>query len=218
MLVDHAGKEEDLEPGIEFTYRGKTKTLRIGNVDYPHEYFGVPSSEQDRDTVVFRVSNLSDMIGALKAGDLRQLREDIVEEIAIADGVSLPQELVSIANQIIRSRRILDLPEDWDGEGSPSFEEVTWWWAAWFITRMSRTFWNETKTILPTPSIYEGPEGSIDIVWRNDKRRLLINIEAPPSNRLTYSGLDTDDPDLVFNGNEFVTRMGDWIVRWLMLR
>src|SRR5262249_55164350 len=41
-------------------------------------------------------------------------------------GIEVPRELCPIADAIERSRGMLDLEDDWDGEGSPAYQQEDW--------------------------------------------------------------------------------------------
>jgi hypothetical protein len=91
-----------------------------------------------------------------------------------------------IEQAITSSLRILDLGEDWDDEGSSSYERTTWERAVANLRSLqdlARMFGRS----IPAPIIAPAGNGSIDLYWRDDAGTLLINI--PPGQRsVTYHG------------------------------
>jgi hypothetical protein len=98
--------------------------------------------------------------------------------------------LAELLHAIEASRRILDLPDDWDGAGSPAFEEATWERAADFLRRRASALWEREGLALPVPQILPGPESSIDIHWQGSRRELLINIPSDNAAPITFYGDD----------------------------
>jgi hypothetical protein len=88
------------------------------------------------------------------------------------------------------SRHILELPEDWDGEGSPAFQEETWDRAADFLVHQAGALWDRNGLVLPVPRLLPGPGASIDIHWRSPRRELLINIPSDQAAPITFYGDD----------------------------
>lgn len=95
-----------------------------------------------------------------------------------------------LLSAIDESRRILDLPEDWDGEGSPAFMEDTWDRATDFLLHCESVLWNGASRSLPAPQILPGPDSSIDIHWQSSRRELLINIPDHRDAPITFYGDD----------------------------
>ena len=89
------------------------------------------------------------------------------------------------------ARMLLQLGDDWDGEGSAGYADGT-------IGRMNEffrqhegflfRFWGYSMTI---PDIGSGPSDSVDIYWNNEHGSLLVNIPASAGQSATYSGSDT---------------------------
>jgi hypothetical protein len=98
--------------------------------------------------------------------------------------------LDDVYGAIEESRRILDLPDDWDSEGSPAFAEATWLRAADFLRRCASALWDRESSVLPVPQILPGPESSIDIHWQGSRRELLLNIPSDNDAPITFYGDD----------------------------
>lgn len=98
--------------------------------------------------------------------------------------------LDDLFSAIETSRRILDLPDDWDGAGSPAFAEATWQRAADFLRRCATTLWGREGRAVPVPQILPGPDSSIDIHWQSSQRELLINIPSDNDAPITFYGDD----------------------------
>jgi hypothetical protein len=98
--------------------------------------------------------------------------------------------LADLYRAIEASRRILDLPDDWDGAGSPAFAEPTWEKAADFLRRHASALWDRDGLALPIPQILPGPESGIDLHWQSSRRELLINIPSDNAAPITFYGDD----------------------------
>ena len=88
--------------------------------------------------------------------------------------------LADLMCEISRSREILALPDDWNDEGAPRFDEATWERATDFLKHHARLLLVRSGVTLPTPRILPGSNGGIDLHWETDLRELLINV--PPGN------------------------------------
>ena len=123
-----------------------------------------------------------------------------------------------LAQAIQRSRRILELGDDWDEEGSPGYSEETWSRAVEFLTVSKRRYWKETKKPVLVPTISPGPYGSIDLHWKTPNRELLINIPRNPEEPVSYYGDDRKDgTQNAIRGKSLDTSQYErWIFDWLM--
>lgn len=95
-----------------------------------------------------------------------------------------------LAAEIDASRSMLELEDDWDGEGSPGYDEATWRRAVDFLVRNALRLNNEYGVALQSPRIRKGPRGSIDLHWRMPNRELLVNIPAKYGVPADYYGDD----------------------------
>lgn len=91
---------------------------------------------------------------------------------------SIPQKIqpADFDNAIQSSRWLLDLKDDWDGEGSPAYSEATWLKATKFLRDFVASLSTVYDVNIGLPKIGAGPQGSIDLHWKNDQFELLINI------------------------------------------
>lgn len=96
----------------------------------------------------------------------------------------------NLEHAIAASRSILDLSDDWDGEGARPFREATWLRAAAFLRDQAA----QAVTFgirLPVPFIGAGPgDGSIDLLWRIEGFELLANVPEDPQAPVTFYGDD----------------------------
>lgn len=126
------------------------------------------------------------------SGFLRQLLEDARSESPVSEGASIalptkpesllgiaiPRALDSVAEAVRASRNLVELRDDWDGEGSPGYSEVVWERASRFVLNNALKLWRENGRVIPPPAIYPGPDGSIDLLWESGESTLLVNV--PP--------------------------------------
>ena len=138
---------------------------------------------------------------------------DRASETAVL-GHDLPPELAHLAVAAEASRAMLDLPEDWDGEGSPGYEDATWQRAVDFLLSNALRVWTEHGIAVPSPKVRKGPLGSIDLHWRTPSRELLINVPADPEATVDYYGDDGAGGHQV-KGTVDPAREGQQLLLWL---
>lgn len=86
---------------------------------------------------------------------------------------------------------ILELGEDWDGEGAPGYEQETLQRATELLGKIASCCWDFWGCAVSLPEINPADGGSLDLAWRGPVR-LLINVprgdEVPP----TFAALSPD--------------------------
>ena len=98
-------------------------------------------------------------------------------------------------NDLIEEARYLTkLDVDWDGEGSIPVSKETYENAKLFLHGLSN-YWlrNLSRDIIPLPHIGYGPEGSIDLYWKESLIDFVINIPNHPNSIATFYGDDQKD-------------------------
>lgn len=100
---------------------------------------------------------------------------------------TLPDTLLSLQKSIEKSKYILDLQANWDGEDAEAYTQNVWIKAVSFLCEFSIDIHNTFGKTPVTPNIYHGPEGSIDILWKTDNLNLLLNIPKDDQ-AATFSG------------------------------
>lgn len=106
---------------------------------------------------------------------------------------SLRPELHRIGQAIEASRTILDLVDDWDGEGSERYAEATWERAVDFLEKSAERLWDMHGLVLDPPKILAGPEGSIDLHWNHPAYEMLINFPSDESSPAAFYADDRGD-------------------------
>ena len=132
---------------------------------------------------------------------------------ASAVSQQLPLELQHLDVAIEESRELLERPDDWDGEGSPGYDEETWQRATGFLLANAVRLWNDYGVIIDAPEISPGPAGSIDLHWRSGRRELLINVPANPGMPAGFYG--DDRTGNAVKGQLDVTEENQWLLMWL---
>jgi len=122
--------------------------------------------------------------------------------------------LLSLEEAIDRSRSLLDLEEDWDGEGSAGYREETWLRMKSLLQRSASSCRNLAAGSMPVPTIGPAQDGSIDALWKRGRRMFLLNIPADPAEPATYSGMDGDRDTT--RGTLAAAGNGSWILAWVI--
>ena len=116
---------------------------------------------------------------------------EIGKEIIVSFGgkpiAQLPEELGGIAAAIEKSRYMLRLEKNFDGEQAEAFSPETWLKTVRFVAEYANWLFDLFGKTMAVPKIYHGPDGSIDVYWENKRFNLLINI-PPGSASATFYG------------------------------
>jgi len=96
--------------------------------------------------------------------------------------------LADIRAAFAKGRDMLAWADDWDGEGSPGYDEATWSRAREFLLEHAAHLWHSRQLAIPAPEILPGPAGSIDLEWRPPARELLLTIPAAPDGPIQFYG------------------------------
>lgn len=92
--------------------------------------------------------------------------------------ISIPFELRDLYQEINKSKYILDLSENHDDQGGDEYNEGTWKKAIIFLSKYISWIYTESGKIISSPKIFHGPDGSIDIQWKTNEFKLLINVPS----------------------------------------
>lgn len=140
------------------------------------------------------------------------LRSEASIEVA---GFVLPQALHAVADRLERSRTMLDLEEDWDGEGSRGYEEATWRRAATLVVTASVAHYRRGGSDVALPVITKGDDGSIDLQWRTPTRNILINVPADVDQRVSFFAHDRANLKRDLGGDLEPAANNEWLLAWL---
>lgn len=98
--------------------------------------------------------------------------------------------LAHILRVLRESQQILELKDDWDGEGSAGYTKAVWNRACKFVMHNATEALKRHATVIHAPKILPGPDGSIDIHWKTAARELLVNIPKDPNEPAEFYGDD----------------------------
>jgi hypothetical protein len=124
------------------------------------------------------------------------------------------QEDVELKAEIDRAREILKLGDDWDGEGSPAYSAHTLNRATEFLKAHSAKSYALRSAYPPSPRIGPGPNGSIDLHWKQKAWELLANIPKEDNQMAVFYGDDYGAAKIKGSFDPKTVNLG--IVNWLM--
>lgn len=101
--------------------------------------------------------------------------------------VSIPYELRDLFREINKSKYILELIENHDNQGAIAYSNNTWKKTIIFLAEYVSLIYKESGKIVTSPKIFHGPDGSIDLQWKTNDFKLLINI-PDETNIATFFG------------------------------
>ncbi len=128
-------------------------------------------------------------------------------------GIAVPTELDHVAGAVNDSRRILELPDNWDDEGSPAYSLDTWERAARFLLQSAVVLFKKRRIVTPAPTISHGPKGSIDIYWRTSSFTLLINVPCRANQVIDYYGCKPTGTEV--KGKLDPNLANQWLLMWM---
>ncbi len=101
------------------------------------------------------------------------------------------KELEHLIPIIEKSKRMLELDDDWDDEGSIGYTQETWDKSIQFLIDYNMWYLKIYNRLLEVPKIYIGPKGGIDIIWENTNTLFIyLNKEVT---RIDYYFTKGDD-------------------------
>lgn len=119
-----------------------------------------------------------------------------------------------LAREIEKSKFILTLPDNWDDEGAVGYQQETWHRATSFLWVCEHMYCNITTFHIPVPRITPGPDGTIDIYWKNKNRELLLNIPVSPDEHASFYGDNTLGQQI--KGKFDTSDVSEWLIFWLV--
>jgi hypothetical protein len=162
-----------------------------------------------------RKTNVADYRRAPKQPVIMQFAT--TERVKSILSTAVPQHDVEDAIQ--SSKYMLDWDDNWDGDSSSKYEELTWSRATTFVRNAMKEFRAAYGAAsLNAPKIVTGADGTIDVRWQADNRQLVVNISANDQEALAFYGKDLTDRALYITGT---LRFGDAmnpVFEWLIER
>ncbi|MEK7677950.1 MAG: hypothetical protein AAB676_19135 [Verrucomicrobiota bacterium] len=107
----------------------------------------------------------------------------------------LPTDLSPISDAIENSKVIFNRPPDPSDDLALRCSQETWRRAIKILTDHALSVWEKAKTVIRSPVISAGPDGSVDLYWTAEPYGLLLNVPADPTQPATYFGDDATNPD-----------------------
>lgn len=154
-------------------------------------------SDRSEELRVRSSSSLPDIVVVEQPGALVRLGNDVhcLKDKWLTTSVrprvldfELPAALAHLQASVESSRWMLDLPDNWDEEGAPSYAVETWEAAIRFLVKNALTVWRIYDFAIPAPQVQNGPDGSIDLFWESATTTLLINIPVNSDDPISFYG------------------------------
>ena len=164
-------------------------------IDYPNKSH-VPLeylyTSPDRDKAFLSQSNIFNLtrVQTEKYLSIERVKERIRNVDYVFSGIlirSIPENLSYLIPTIEKSKSILLLEDDWDDEGSTKYDEYTWVESIKFLLDYASTLYQDFNIEIDIPKIYNGPRGSIDILWETSTYLFLININKNGEDAVFYA-------------------------------
>jgi hypothetical protein len=127
--------------------------------------------------------------------------------------IHLPPALDQIAVRIEESRAFVRTVATRDDESG--YDEETWRRAARLVGEASTSFWQTRHRVPPTPLIFDGPDGVVDVLWKHAGRQLLLTVHPRPDDVATFYGRNLETNRDVLKGELVLDRDNEWLLAWL---
>ena len=121
-----------------------------------------------------------------------------------------------MAEEIDKSKYLLDLEEDWDDEGGKAVSIDTWKRAAVFLLDHANWLYYKENFKMITPQIRPGPDASVDLLWKNNDFRLLINIPEIENEPIGFYG-DNNEGKNPMKGTIEQESIQKFLATWIKL-
>jgi hypothetical protein len=121
---------------------------------------------------------------------------------------------LELADDVLASRSLLDLDDDWDDRGSPGYAASTWLRAVDLLIRIADGLRSHQATRLATADVLPGSAGHVGLDLRTDRKRLLLSVPPPPDVSVRYYGHDAAKTTTTKGTLDFTLPI-DWLLAWL---
>lgn len=121
---------------------------------------------------------------------------------------------LGLEDEVLASRSLLDLGDDWDDCGSPGYAEATWSRAVDLLIRMTKQLQSSFGIRLTSVDVMPGSQGDIGLELQTDHRRLLISVPHKIDAPARYFGHDRDKTNTT-KGWLDTALPNNWLVEWL---
>lgn len=113
----------------------------------------------------------------------KELRNPVVQSLS---------RFPEIEQRLIESRDHLPTESNWDDEGAVGIEPETFRLATRFLLKTVRAVRVRSGITLPPPQIGPCADGSIDLYWKTDRFKLLINLQPGEATESDFYGETPD--------------------------
>lgn len=122
---------------------------------------------------------------------------------------------VALLEELVRAESMLGCPGDEDDEDTLSFSSETLFRAKNFLLAQSNQFHKICGYFPSAPRIGPGPNGSIDLYWKEQDWELLINIPPESGKMATFYGDDYGSQTIKgsFDPKSFHYGIVPWLIR-----
>jgi hypothetical protein len=127
----------------------------------------------------------------------------------------MPFALKHIADEIEESKFIKQLDVNWDGENAKKIGLNIWASAVKFLIEYSTYIYKELNIIIEAPEINPCKDDSIDLSWRANKSRLLINIRLTEQKIIAYYYGDNYNNNDPIKGSVSTETISEFLAVWM---
>ncbi|RFM30974.1 hypothetical protein [Chitinophaga silvisoli] len=213
-----------IKPNCRFDNNNQTQVEKLS--DIPTKFNYTPTNKiycykykQENDLFLLGLATSynseNSFIKRFNAIDFRRLIQQLYDEKFYADAWNIsPQNFNSKIEELIESSRyILKLEEGWDDENALAIDKSIWETATNFLRLYGNYFTETFLSPMELPEISPTRNNSIDLEWRTEKGRLLINFNSQ-SDLASYYGDRYANIDNI-KGTIAVSEVKEYLAVWM---
>lgn len=144
---------------------------------------------------------------------LKDTSESILKDTILQKGENIRRSFVGLREELTKACDLLELPDNFDGEGSPRYSMETFKLATNFVASLWELLSHQNFEEIQVPNILPGPDGTIDIYWDSPKFALLINVSTGEKQVISYYGKAGDKEIEGSDAHLPVSKIADFIKR-----
>lgn len=120
-----------------------------------------------------------------------------------------------VIEEIERSERLKTLGKNWDLQGADPVDLEVYESAVTFLRSYSEYLLNVSRVRIATPEINPCRNGTIDLSWRTDRARMLINIRRKENEMTAFYYGDLKNDNEPIKGHVPANKIANHLAIWM---
>jgi len=173
----------DLEPNSWESPKDEERSIHRSSLPTTYRDWYINNIHRNRSRE--RITGLKTTVLEVKIPDFNRSTK-VIFRLKTGKTIKIYTELLQLTYVIQKSNYILDLQKGWDDDNALEISPLVWESAINFLVNYTNHIFDSSKVKIQVPNINPCRDGSIDLSWRTNTTRLLINIG--PNQLASYYG------------------------------